>query len=103
MFMVETYAAVRRFVLMNGGSQREAARVFGLSRETMAKMCRYSAPPGHVRSKPAGKPKLGALLGVIEATLEADRGRVPRRFRMPLVIDLHSQGRTDLAPRQLGR
>ena len=36
-------------------------------------MCRYSAPPGYVRSKPAGKPKLGALLGVIEAILEADR------------------------------
>ena len=71
--MVETYAAVRRFVLMNGGSRREAARVFGLSRETVAKMCRYSAPPGYVRSKPAGKPKLGALLGVIEAILEADR------------------------------
>ena len=71
--MVETYAAVRRFVLMTGGSRREAAWVFGLSRETVAKMCRYSAPPGYVRGKPAGKPKLGALLGVIEAILEADR------------------------------
>jgi transposase len=73
MFMLDTYPALRRFVLMNGGSRREAARVFGLSRETVVKMCRDSAPPGYERSKPAGKPKLGALLGVIEAILEADR------------------------------
>jgi len=47
--------------------------VFGLSRDTVAKMCRFSAPPGYVRSKPAEKPKLGALIPVIEAILEGDR------------------------------
>ncbi len=46
MFVVETYAAVRRFVFLEGRSRREAARVFGLSRDTVAKMCRFSAPPG---------------------------------------------------------
>jgi transposase len=45
MFAVEIYAAVRRFVFIEGKSRREAARVFGLSRETIAKMCRYSARP----------------------------------------------------------
>ena len=44
MFAVEIYAAVRRFVFVEGKSRREAARVFGLSRETIAKMCRYSLP-----------------------------------------------------------
>jgi transposase len=73
MFAVETYAAVRRFVFVEGRSRREAARVFGLSRDTVAKMCRFSAPPGYVRSKPAQKPKLGALTPVIDAILEADR------------------------------
>jgi len=34
MFVVENY------------SRREASRVFGLSRETVSKMCRYSLPPG---------------------------------------------------------
>ena len=52
MFAVETYAAVRQFVFIEGKSRREAARVFGLSRDTIAKMCRYSAPPGYVRTKP---------------------------------------------------
>jgi transposase len=46
MYAVETYAAVRRFVLREGHSRREAAKVFGISRTTVDKMCAYSAPPG---------------------------------------------------------
>ena len=72
MFAVEVYAAVRRFVFVDGNSRREAARVFGLSRETVLKMCRFSLPPGYTRKEPAAKPKLGPLLGVIEAILASD-------------------------------
>ena len=43
MFAVETYAAVRQLIFIEGKSLREAARVFGLSRDTISKMCRYSA------------------------------------------------------------
>ena len=73
MFVVEVYAAVRHFVFIAGHSRREAARVFGLSRETVLKMCRFSLPPGYTRTKPIEKPKLGPLLPVIEAILEGDR------------------------------
>ena len=73
MFAVEVYAAVRRYVHLDGNSQRDAARVFGLSRDTISKMCRFSIPPGYTRSKPVAKPKLGTLLPVIDAILEADR------------------------------
>src|SRR5665213_3579276 len=73
MFVVEVYAAVRRFVFVDGNSRREAARVFGLSRETVLKMCRFSLPPGYTRTRPVTKPKLGPLLPVIDAILEADR------------------------------
>jgi transposase len=73
MFAVEVYAAVRQFVFNQGKSRREAARVFGLSRETIAKMCRFSLPPGYTRTKPAEKPKLGPLLPVIDAILDADK------------------------------
>jgi transposase len=73
MFAVESYAAVRRFVFLEGHSRREAARVFGLSRETVAKMCRFSLPPGYTRTKPVEKPKLGPLLPVIDAILAADK------------------------------
>ena len=70
---MEVYAAVRRFVFVEGKSRREAARVFGLSRETVSKMCRFSLPPGYVRQRPAEKPKLGPLIPVIDAILEVDR------------------------------
>jgi transposase len=72
MFAVEVYAAVRQFVFSDGNSRREAARVFGLSRETVSKMCRFSLPPGYTRVKPVGKPKLGRLIPVIDAILAAD-------------------------------
>ena len=36
-------------------------------------MCLFSLPPGYMRTKPAAKPKLGPLLAVIDAILEADR------------------------------
>ena len=73
MFAVEVYSAVRRFVFSEGHSRREAARVFGLSRETISKMCRFSLPPGYTRTKPVERPKLGPLVPVIDAILEADR------------------------------
>jgi transposase len=73
MFAVEIYAAVRRFVFVEGRSRREAARVFGLSRETVQKMCRFSLPPGYTRTAPVLKPKLGTLLPVIDTILEADQ------------------------------
>ncbi len=73
MFAVESYAAVRRFVFVDGNSRREAARVFGLSRETVAKMCRFSLPPGYTRTRPVEKPKLGPLLRVIDSILQGDQ------------------------------
>ncbi len=80
MFAVEVYAAVRRFVFVEGNSRREAARVFGLSRETVGKMCRFSLPPGYTRTKPVTMPKLGPLLPVIDAILDAD-GTAPVKQR----------------------
>jgi transposase len=79
MFAVEIYATVRRFVFIEGMSRREAARVFGLSRDTIAKMCRYSAPPGYVRSKAPERPKLGPLVPVIDAIFEADKEAPPKQ------------------------
>src|SRR5580693_103917 len=80
MFAVEIYAAVRRFVFVEGKSRREAARVFGLSRDTISKMCRYSARPGYVRSKATERPKLGPLVPVIDAILEADKTAPPKQM-----------------------
>ena len=88
MFGVDNYAAVRRFVFVEGHSRREAARVFGLSRETVLKMCRFSLPPGYTRTAPVTKPKLGALLPVIDTILETDRtGPVKQRHTAKRIFE----------------
>lgn len=75
---METYAAVRKFVFTEENIPREALGVFGSSRNTAAKMRRYSSPAGYVRTKPAERPKLGPLVPVIDAILEADRWAPPK-------------------------
>src|SRR5450759_2784117 len=79
MYAVETYAAVRQFVFIEGKNRREAARAFGLSRDTINKMCRFSAPPGYQRTKKPEKPKLGPLIPVIDTILQADRTAPPKQ------------------------
>lgn len=86
MYAVEIYAAVRQYVFVEGKSRREAARFFGLSRDTVARMCRYSEPPGYVRTKPPEKPKLGPLIPVIDAILEADKSAPPKQRHTALRI-----------------
>ena len=69
---MDVYEGVRRFVMIDGGSRREAARVFGISRETVDKCLAFSAPPGYRLSTPRPKPKLGPYLGLVDAILAAD-------------------------------
>jgi transposase len=80
MYTVEIYARVRRAVYVEGMSERQVAREFGLARESVRKMLKYSAPPGYRRQQPARKPKLDPWVGVIDAILEEDRER-PRKQR----------------------
>jgi hypothetical protein len=42
-------------------------------------MCRFSVPPGYVRSKPPERPKLGPLIPVNAAILEADKTTPPKQ------------------------
>ena len=80
MYTVELYARVRRAVHVEGRSQREVAREFGLARKTVRKMLAYSVPPGYQRSKPVRRPKLGPWQGAIDAILCEDKSR-PRKQR----------------------
>ncbi len=77
---VELYARVRRAVLVDRMSRREAARLFGIDRRTVDKTLTFSVPPGYRRSKPVRRPKLDAFTGVIDQILESDI-RVPRKQR----------------------
>ena len=80
MYKVELYVRVRRACMVEGMSTREAARVFGLHRDTVRKMLEYSVPPGYRRQSPPRRPKLDPYHGVIDRILEEDR-RLPRKQR----------------------
>ncbi|MCP1168240.1 IS21 family transposase, partial [Limimaricola sp. ASW11-118] len=54
-------------------SQREAARHFDVSRDSVAKMMAFSVPPGYRRIAPVKRPKLDAFTGIIDDWLEGDR------------------------------
>jgi transposase len=73
MHTVELYAKVRRYVVVDHHSQREAARSFGISRDMVAKMVANAQPPGYRRSAPVARPKLEPFLAWIAETLEADK------------------------------
>src|SRR3954465_11765791 len=75
MKVVDLYARVRRACHAEGMSQREAARIFGIDPKTVAKMLRFSVPPGYRRSKPPVRPKLDGVTGGIDRILEEHRGR----------------------------
>ena len=70
---VELYARVRHACHVEGLSQREAARRFGLDPKTVAKMLRHAVPPGYRRSKPPARPKLDGFTATIDQILMADR------------------------------
>ncbi len=78
MKQVELYAKVRYVVQVEGLSERAAARRFGIDPRTVAKMMRFSVPPGYRRTKPPVKPKLGAFIAIIDRLLAEDKGR-PRK------------------------
>lgn len=77
---MDLYRRVRRACHVEGMSIREAARVFGLHRETVSKMLRFSVPPGYRRHHPPRRPKLDPFVGIIDRILEEDRS-APRKQR----------------------
>src|SRR5579859_4607353 len=68
-YALETYEMVRRAVLVDGKSIREAAREFGIHRRTVAKMVKEARPPGYTLRVPRPRPQLGRFVPQIEAML----------------------------------
>ena len=61
-------------------TQRQAAKHFNISRDSVAKMVAYSTPPGYQRRSPIRRPKLDAFVSTIDHWLDEDR-HVPRKQR----------------------
>src|SRR3977135_3994030 len=72
---VDDYLKVRHAVRIEGLSERAAARRFGIDPRTVAKMMKFSVPPGYRRKKPPAKPKLDPFIPVIERILRDDKSR----------------------------
>jgi len=72
MYGVELYGLVRRAVMLEGVSQRAAARRFGIDRGTVAKMIASPTPPGYQRRIPVRRPKLADHEAFIEQILDED-------------------------------
>ena len=80
MYKVDVYLRVRRAVMVEGVSIKEASRVFGLHRDTVRKMLAYSVLPGYRRQISPRRPKLEPYTGVIDRILEDDLG-LPKKQR----------------------
>ena len=65
MFTVELYARIRRAVMVDGLSRREAATRFGVHRNTITKMLQYSVPPGLPAARTAGLEEAGPANGLV--------------------------------------
>ncbi len=59
---VELYARVRHACHVEGMSQREAARRFGIDPKTVAKLLRHAVPPGYRRIMPPVRPWLTVVI-----------------------------------------
>ena len=80
MYRVDVYLRVRRAIMVEGMSIREASWVFGLHRNTVRKMVAYSVPPGYRRHRPPRRAKLDSFTRVTDRILDDDLG-VPKKQR----------------------
>ena len=71
---LQSWAAIRRSVLVDGVSKRQICRETGLHWSTLQKILQYEAPPGF-RRRPASPPAAAECCGVIERIIAADRLR----------------------------
>jgi len=88
MYSVELYECIRRACHVEEMSLREAARVFGVHRQTVRKSLQFSVPPGYRRSSPPKRPKLDAFAGVIDQILDSDpRSRKNQRHTAKRIFE----------------
>ncbi len=80
MYSVDLYSRVRRACHVEGKSNSEAARLFGIDRKTVAKILKHSVPPGYQRTTAPVRPKLDPFIPVIDQILKEDK-RVIKKQR----------------------
>ena len=77
---MEWWTEIRRKVLVEGVSKRQALRQYGIHWETLEKVLSHSRPPGYRIRADRAKPKIGPYLTRIRQILEEDRA-APKKQR----------------------
>ena len=77
---MDWWTEIRRKVLVEGVSKREALRRYGIHWETLQKILSHSRPPGYRMGVDRPKPKIGAWLGRIRQIIEEDKA-APKKQR----------------------
>ena len=79
MLTVDHYELIRRKVLIEGLSRRQAAKALGHSRKTVTKALAERLPPGYRLSEPRPRPVLEPVKPIIDAWLEQNTKTRPKQ------------------------
>lgn len=80
MYPVELYLKVRQHCLTDGNSERQTAKDFSISRNSVRKMLAHPKPPGYQRKSSISQPALDSHKAFIDEILESDK-QVHRKQR----------------------
>ncbi|HAU39071.1 MAG TPA: hypothetical protein DCX07_15330 [Phycisphaerales bacterium] len=70
---MEQWTDVRRAVLVDGVSKRQACKRFGIHWDTLKRILQHAAPPGYLRQQAADKAVIAPWLGRLKELIEANR------------------------------
>ena len=77
---MDTWTNIRRDVLVDGMSKREACKKYNLNFRTIQKILSHAEPPGYCQTARRDKPTIGPFIPIIHEILEADK-RVHKKQR----------------------
>ncbi|MCP4594806.1 MAG: IS21 family transposase, partial [bacterium] len=77
---MQQWTEIRRAVLVDGVSKREACRRFGIHWQTLQRILKHPEPPGYQRVKKADRPVIGPWLNRLQELIDAN-GEMPRKQR----------------------
>ena len=70
---MDTWTNIRRDVLVDGMSKREACKKYHLNFRTIQKILSHAEPPGYCQTASRDKPTIGPFIPIIHEILEADK------------------------------
>ena len=77
---MEQWTEIRRRVLVEGMSKRQACQHFQINWKTLRKMLTHEEPPGYRRAKPPRRPTIEPVLPILRQILDDDT-KAPKKQR----------------------